>query len=375
MGATSRDRRIKQLIDMLDLGDRFVEDDGGADLPCPTEECPAHIHVNPRDNRARCDHCGLDQTAEQLLQGLVEARRSPAAQTERAVRGADAADAGNVYVFPGGEDTVRAAPLSSVDAQQEPPPAEMPGEPAPGRGVGETLIIALLSLCFLAAGLLAAAMSGFANYQAFGAMVDDPLQSRIWAWTGIIASVCSFGGFTFVYWHGAGGRIKEALRAGVFALAGAATSLVGTQMYMANTEQARLAEAEAAAARLPILEAQIADWQRELNGIPAHVRSVEGLEAYIAEVERVGRTHQKPYRDALDELGQARRRTELSRRIETARIEMARLAPHATAAERVARPPALSWFFAAMLEVFSSQGTSIGFVALMILAGRRPRGP
>ena len=370
MGASSADHRVKQLIGTLGLWDTFAEDEGSADLGCCVEGCIGRVRVNPLENRASCNECDLDETAERFLERIRDARRSPAAQTALTVRAAE--DGGNVrQLFP---QSLGPAP-SSIPAEAPVGAAKRVPVEAHRRTVGEMLIIALLALAFLGVGLLAAAMSGFANYLAFGAMVDDPLQSRIWAWTGIIASICSFGGFTFVYWHGTGGRMKEAVRAAVFALAGAATSLVGTQMYMANTEQARLAEMQAATARLPLIEAQVSDWQAELAGISTHVRSVEGLEAYIAEVERVGRTHQKPYRDALDELGQARRRDDLTGRIEGARADMAELAPLVSDAARADRPAALSWFFAAMLEVFSSQGTSIGFVALMILAGRRPRGP
>ena len=245
------------------------------------------------------------------------------------------------------------------------------GEPHDGvkPGLGEALVISFLSLVFLCAGLLAAGMSGFANYQAFGAMVEDPLQSRVWAWTGIIASLCSFGGFTFVYWHWSQRRVREGLRAAIFALAGAATSLVGTQMYMANTEDVRLASARMAQARSALIASQVEDWRSQIEAIPADVRSVEGLEAYIAEVERVGLTHQKPYRDARNELGLARRRASLEGQIEAARGELLELGSAGVA--RPPRPARASWFFAAMLEVFSSQGTSIGFVALMILAGRR----
>ena len=38
-----------------------------------------------------------------------------------------------------------------------------------------------------------------------------------------------------------------------------------------------------------VLEGLIADWRRQLEGIPPETRDVKGLEAYLAEVERVGR--------------------------------------------------------------------------------------
>lgn len=337
-------------------------------LDCP--ECgETAFQFRPDDLEFVCGNCAERAGGLAHLASLAEGTRAPAAATGEALR----PDAGRTSDALVSAPPRRDAQAGRVDQGERPRP---PGDAVAGAqrpAFGEALIISLLSLVFLGAGLLAAAMSGFANFQAFGAMVEDPLQSRVWAWTGIIASLCSFGGFTFVYWHWSHGRRREGLRAVLFAFAGAATSLVGTQMYMTNTERARLAGAEAAAARSQVISQQVEDWRRQLSAIPPNVRSVEGLEAYIAEVERVGRTHQKPYRDARNELGLARRRADLESRIAEARSELMQLG--AQTAARPPRPAMLSWFFASMLEIFSSQGTSIGFVALMILAGRRRTGP
>ncbi|MEZ5953449.1 MAG: hypothetical protein R3C13_03995 [Hyphomonas sp.] len=237
---------------------------------------------------------------------------------------------------------------------------------------GEKLIIALLSLVFLCAGLAAAGLSGFANYQSFSSSVADPLQSNVWGWTGVIAAVISFGGFTFFYWHTANKRMKEGWRALLFALAGMATSIIGTEAYISANNQAAAAELTRAGTNRDILEAQITDWRRQLEGIPPETRSVEGLEAYIAEVERVGRTEQKPYRDAQNELGLAKRRDDLQARIDAANAELLGLGSGNILTEAQSRTNLPSWFFAVMLELFSSQGTSIGLVALLILFSRRP---
>ena len=53
----------------------------------------------------------------------------------------------------------------------------------------ERIIMSLLALIFLGAGLAAAGLSGFANFQAFSLGVGDPVQARIWGWSGVIASV------------------------------------------------------------------------------------------------------------------------------------------------------------------------------------------
>lgn len=254
------------------------------------------------------------------------------------------------------EEAERLAALRAAEAERR-------------RGRSERLIISALALIFVAAGLSAAGLSGFANYQAFSSTVVDPLQGRVWGWAGVIAAIVSFGGFTFVYWHGANRRRKEAVRALVFALVGAGASVLGTEIYIRGNAEMAAATAETASSNRAVLESQIADWRRQLEGIPPETRTVEGLKAYLAEVERVGRTDHKPYRDAQNELGLARRRDELTARIEAANAELLGQGSGnilLRAEQRAALP---SWLFAALLELFSSQATSIGLVALLLLAG------
>jgi len=262
--------------------------------------------------------------------------------------------------------------LGQADRLEERFPHLKPKEKKPFNG--EKFIISLLALVFLTAGLAAASLSGFANYQAFSSSVGDPLQSRIWGWTGVIAAVISFGGFTFFYWHTANHRMKEGWRALIFALAGMGTSIIGTERYIAANNTAAAAEIVRADANRSVLESQITDWRRQLEGIPPETRSLEGLQTYLAEVERVGRTEQKPYRDAQNELGLAKRRDDLQAKIEAANAELLGQGSGNILTETQARTNLPSWFFALMLEAFSSQGTSIGLVALLILYGRRKPG-
>ncbi|MEL7112563.1 MAG: hypothetical protein AAGK93_06415, partial [Pseudomonadota bacterium] len=184
-----------------------------------------------------------------------------------------------------------------------------------------------------------------------------------------IASVCSFGGFTFFWWHVSGGRRGEAARALVFALAGAGTSIAGTTLYMMNNADGQRATWQGVTEMRAVTEAEIAQWTRQLDGIPAETRSIDGLEAYLAGVEAAGRTHQKPYRDAQNELGLAKRRAELETKIETARDELKTTVGTGAEARPAQSLPA--WFFAMMLELFSSQATSIAFVSLLLLYGRQ----
>lgn len=250
--------------------------------------------------------------------------------------------------------------------------AEIRAERAERRkGQGEKTIVALLALIFVIAGLMAAGLSGFANYQAFASTVTDPLESTIWGAAGIIAAIVSFGGFTFVYWHAANKRMWESLRSLVFALIGAGASILGTQIYISSNNLTAAAEVSSAATNRDVLETQLADWRRQLDGIPPETRSVEGLEAYIAEVERVGRTEQKPYRDAQNELGLAKRRDDLIAKIEAANAELLGQGSGNILLQAEQRAALPSWLFAVLLELFSSQATSIGLVALLILTGRR----
>lgn len=251
--------------------------------------------------------------------------------------------------------------------------ADLADQSGPRKRYGERIIITLLALLFLGAGLAAAALSGFANYQAFSAGVTDITQARVWGWSGVIASVCSFGGFTFFWWHLSARRLGEASRSLVFALAGAGTSIAGTSLFMLNNAQGQTANWDRAQEVRTLREAEIADWTRQLQGIPPETRSIAGLEAYIAGVEAVGRTHQKPYRDALNELGLARRRADLETKIAGARAALRQAAEAGDLTLPAQNLPA--WFFALMLELFSSQGTSIAFVSLLLLYGHKTAAP
>ncbi|MEM5518405.1 hypothetical protein WNY37_15725 [Henriciella sp. AS95] len=363
------------------FGELFGDGDS-ARVECPACNAPRALKLSLSTGQARCSNCGVAAPIKTYLSELEDAE---------IVQDAEVYSEAEIIPLHADRAPVPAAPKETVapavaeeqvwqaELMEElvsKPADEAPQEPVKSqhrRSVFETLIICLLSLVFLAAGLAAAGLSAFANYQAFGASVADPVQGRIWGWAGVIATVCSFGGFTFFWWHVSGGRRKEGARALVFALAGAATSVLGTALFMQSNSDARIeAEAEAAAAR-PLIEAQIADYVRQLEGIPAETRSVEGLEAYLRGVEEAGRTHQKPYRDAQNELGLAKRRAALEAKIEAARLSLLGEGGPAVLNQEGPSKGLPAWFFAIMLEVFSSQGTSIALVALLVLASGRGR--
>ena len=380
MSDRSDELLLKEIVQKLRIDDDASQDDGEIRCQCPlTEEC-----IESGDNSLtlyverqtfHCANCGTQGSLPKL--GALLNELPDREETTNALAIPPRADVDPRDEYASGRHVQRNAviPAAPRKTRRKPADRRKANSPRPHRNLGERLIITLLALVFLGAGLSAAALSGFANYQAFSSSVTDPLQAGIWGWTGVIASIISFGGFTFFYWHTANKRMKEGVRALLFAIAGAGTSILGTQMYIAANNQASQAEVTTAGSNRALLEQQVADWRVQLSGIPPETRSVEGLEAYITEVERVGRTEQKPYRDAQNELGLARRRDDLQAKIEAANAELLGQGSGDILIETQARASIPSWFFAAMLELFSSQGTSIGLVALLILYTRRHEAP
>lgn len=393
-------KELQRVAELLGLEDEVSQDTSEARLPCPLhEECVAssgdnNLILNWQRHTYRCAGTGESGPLRDLVKQLEAVRAN---HLLPALRGETLPERPASPAAPGPIDaeftevTRAANPVLKTEAkvlqlkpeQKLPTPEEIQAERAERlaalkaqqaekrRGRSERVIIGALALIFLLAGLAAAGLSGFANYQAFSSTVSDPVQGRIWGWAGVIAAIISFGGFTFVYWHGANRRFKEAARAMIFAAVGAGASILGTEIYIRGNAEASAAAVETATSNRAVLESQIADWRRQLEGIPPETRSVEGLEAYISEVERVGRTDQKPYRDAQNELGLARRRDELTGRIEAANAELLGQGSGNILLQAEQRASLPSWLFAALLELFSSQATSIGFVALLLLSGGR----
>ncbi len=390
------ERRLKETQRVAEL--LRLSDDASQDLTDVRYACPLHDDCVASDNTLSLNFQAGTYTCTQYgetgtLRDLIRKLESPRSHLPALLDDADAPppapiDAEFSEVTRAVNPVLKTPPQvyelherlpspEEIKAEREVLLAEIRTERAERRkGQGEKTIVALLALIFVIAGLMAAGLSGFANYQAFASTVTDPLESMIWGTAGIIAAIVSFGGFTFVYWHAANKRMWESLRSLVFALVGAGASILGTQIYISSNNLTAAAEVSSAATNRDVLETQLADWRRQLDGIPPETRSVEGLEAYIAEVERVGRTEQKPYRDAQNELGLARRRDDLNAKIEAANAELLGQGSGNILLQAEQRAALPSWLFAVLLELFSSQATSIGLVALLILTGRRkPAGP
>lgn len=382
-------KEVRQVAGLLHLEDEVSQDSSDVRVPCPLhEDCIAsgdnNLVLNFHRSVFACAASGQSGSFSELIRQLETGRALvPAPRRDVEVRQPEPIDAEFSEVTRA-VNPVRKTPPQVYELKQKlPSPEEVRAEnerrieevraarAERRRGAGERAIIALLALVFLLAGLMAAGLSGFANYNAFASTVSDPAQGRIWGAAGIIAAIVSFGGFTFVYWHAANKRMWESLRSLVFALIGAGASILGTEIYIHSNNLSAAAEVSSAASNREVLETQVADWRRQLEGIPPETRSVEGLEAYIAEVERVGRTEQKPYRDAQNELGLAKRRDELNAKIEDANAELLGQGSGNILLQAEQRASLPSWLFAVLLELFSSQATSIGLVALLIMTGRR----
>ncbi len=394
------DFRMKVFLDLRDLLqlNDDISQDVDVKVPCPLHTAPGseadhNLTLNQQQFSFRCEdqveRGSLDQLLK-VLQARTPGGRSLVAEPVRAPPVRDAPgwpeDPDRVIDVAYSETPLRATnpalltePKVMMLRNALPSRAEIEAQAAAAREErlrlrSERIIISVIAVIFLLAGLAAAGLSGFANYQAFSMSVADPLQGRVWGFAGVIAAIVSFAGFTFFYWHGANRRVWEAVRSLVFALIGMGASILGTEMYIAANNRAADAELKIAGSNRAALETQLADWRRQLAGIPPETRSVGGLEIYIAEVERVGRTEQKPYRDAQNELGLARRRDDLQARIDAATAELLGRGSGDILLQAEARTALPSWLFAAMLELFSSQGTSIGLVALLVLFSRRQRG-
>lgn len=353
-------------------------------VDCRKADClqPRAVKLNRRTGRVHCEKCGLDGQLSEYLTALSDAEEAIA---DNVIDGDFSGD-GQQPERPAKQQYDELERQILVQQQQEKLAEHKRQERAATNKalaikqarkaarqgkLGERIIMTLLALIFLGAGLAAAALSGFANFQAFSASVTDPVQGQVWGWSGVIASVGSFGGFTFFWWHTSARRYSEGFRALVFALAGAATSIAGTAMFMTNNNLEQQSAAMETERTRVLIEAQITDWTAQIGGIPASTRSVEGLKAYIAGVEAAGRTHQKPYRDAQNELGLAERRANLEANVAAARAQLLGNGTDGALQAGPERKSLPSWFFALMLEVFSSQGTSIAFVSLLLLYGAR----
>lgn len=388
-----RQKEMQRVAELLPIPDDVSQDTSDMRLACPLhDDCIAsgdnNLALNWQTATFVCAGTGDSGTFGQLIRELEAARRSSGGALvpfgeapPPAVMDAEFSEAA-IASRPVNKQAARVTLLTEklpspeeIKAEREIRLDEIRAERAERRrGAGEKAIIAVLALVFVIAGLMAAGLSGFANYNAFASTVADPSQARIWGAAGIIAAIVSFAGFTFVYWHAANGRRWESLRSLLFALVGAGASIMGTEIYIHSNNLTAAAEVTSAASNREVLEAQLVDWRRQLEGIPPETRSVEGLETYIAEVERVGRTAQKPYRDAQNELGLAKRRDELNAKIEAANAELLGTGDGNILLQAEQRASLPSWLFAVLLELFSSQATSIGLVALLLMTGRKRAG-
>ena len=145
-----------------------------------------------------------------------------------------------------------------------------------GRHTGEKIIITLLALVFLGAGLAAAGLSGFANYSGLFQLSRRPI--AVWR-LGMDRCDCRGHFLWRIYllllalcqWPDEGRHSCPSVRPG-----GGGTSIVGTQMYIAANNRAAEAELVQAGSNRDVLEMQITDWRRQLEGIPLRRARLRG---------------------------------------------------------------------------------------------------
>ena len=204
------DRRQFDLQRLRDLGLDLDSSQDEAELKstCPlTPDCieagDNSLTLNQLTEKFHCANCGQSGSFRELVRALesgelAQEARAPAIMdaefSEAPIRATHAVVRAEPRVMQLGEgQRVRSDAEIRLERKQARKAARQ------GRHTGEKIIITLLALVFLGAGLAAAGLSGFANYQAFSKSVADPLQSGVWGWTGVIAAIISFGGFTFFY--------------------------------------------------------------------------------------------------------------------------------------------------------------------------------
>lgn len=221
----------------------------------------------------------------------------------------------------------------------------------------------------LAGGVIAAICGGYANFMAFSGMADDPVTSFLWGFAGIAASLISFSAFTLVWWnHNHQKKLWDSRRALVVGLIAAGAGIMGSWMFMSSLKDDQVAEAQHILIERNRLQDQIDRWENDLKSIPPGIGTPDSIRRYMREVERVGRTHQRPYRQAIQDLGHAERREALEAQI-------------AAADERLSSDPALKydppnrminpWFLAILIELFASQGTAVGTAVFLTMMERK----
>jgi hypothetical protein len=243
-------KELQQVARLLHLDDEVSQDTSDVRVPCPLhEDCVAsgdnNLFLDFQRGLYACASSGEEGSFQQLVGRLQSGRAlvlAPRRELEEIPAEPIDAEFSEVTTA---VNPVRKTPPQVYELKQKlPSPEEVRAEnerrieevraarAERRRGAGEKAIIIVLALIFVIAGLMAAALSGFANYNAFASTVSDPAQGRVWGAAGIIAAVISFGGFTFVYWHAANKRMWESLRSLVFALIGAGASILGTEIYI-----------------------------------------------------------------------------------------------------------------------------------------------
>ncbi|MBU4567584.1 MAG: hypothetical protein KJ833_01315, partial [Alphaproteobacteria bacterium] len=195
----SDERRLKEIRDvarLLDLDEEVSQDVSDVRTPCPLHaDCIAsgdnNLHLNLQTASYACVATGEAGRLGELIR-QVEAGRSlvPVRTADDEAPPSEVMDASYSVAIRATNPVLRTEPQVTLLTEKLPSPEEIKAareirleeiraaQAERRRGAGEKLIVVGLALVFVIAGLMAAGLSGFANYQAFASTVADPAQGR-----------------------------------------------------------------------------------------------------------------------------------------------------------------------------------------------------
>lgn len=229
----------------------------------------------------------------------------------------------------------------------------------------KTFII-IVAVCLVLAGIVALFNSGLANYSAFMNEGSGDNWRFVWGMFGAAIALTSAVTFGAVVWLYRNGNKIGAIRAVLLFVIAFAGSIYGNYAYMNQNAATQNAKATQQANSINQIEANLAQWRAEVSQLPPSTKTAESLERYIKEVERVGRSHQLPYRQAVLELGEIEYRKSLETKIDGAVKELATFTPITPASSS----PIRRWLSAVLLEIIASQTIALSLIIFAALSDK-----
>ncbi len=226
-----------------------------------------------------------------------------------------------------------------------------------------TIAIIFIFGCALG-GIIAGICSGFGNYSAFKAMLAGTPGNWVWGWAGIAFTLTSAGAFGISFMKIEQGDWPQAVVPLIVGLIAACASTQGSKLHIDNGQAYQVEAAKKVEIGRARLADRISGWRTEMEDIPTGIGTAESLRLYMSEVERVGRSHQKPYRDAIIKLGHAEHRDSLMKKIDTAETALA----EDPALQTVVPAKSVNgWLIAVLIELVNALGLAIAWAGAKTL--------